>query len=143
MSDSSFATISTGGLATALNKAGTITVTATAGGVTSPTVTLTITPGPISKLVVVGSQTVISGSNTSAFTASGADQFGNAVALSQAVGWSAGANGDVGTGTIDQTTGVFLGQKDGVVTVTATSGALSQTATITVTGSSALNTLSI
>ena len=93
--------------------------------------------------ILGGSSTVASGAYTPAFTSTGFDQYGNTVSPTPTVSWSCGSTGDTGTAAIDSNSGILQGQKDGTVTVTATSGSITKTQTITVQGYGTVVTLTI
>ncbi|MCZ7400949.1 MAG: Ig-like domain-containing protein [Candidatus Methanoperedens sp.] len=126
-SNTGVGTITSAGVFTAIS-AGTTTITATNGSI-SGTATVTVTtPTPVLTSIIVSPATasVVVG-NTQTFTASPRDQFGNAI--SATVTWS---SSNTGVGTITSM-GVFTAISAGTTTITATSGGVSGTATVTVT----------
>jgi hypothetical protein len=102
---------------------GTFTVTGSANG-TSGTAQVTVTPGALSRIEVEPNAASITADETAQFAAKGFDQKGNAVAVSPS--WSAAPSGSV------DATGKFTPALAGTVTVKASQGALSGTATVTV-----------
>ena len=122
------ATIDNTGKANGLSP-GTVTITAASGG-KSGTASLIVTPVPVATVAVApSSQAVVVGSTTPAFTATPKDASGNAL-TGRVVTWS---SSDLGTATIDASTGVATGVAPGTVTITATSEGKSGTASLTVT----------
>ena len=123
-------TINTAGLFTAGTAAGTYTntVTASSGGVTG-TATVTVTAGPLASILVTPNPATIQSGGTQRFTATGKDASGNTVSITPT--WSVAAGG----GTIDGgglfTAGTVAGTYAN--TVTASSGGVTGTATVTVT----------
>lgn len=106
------------------------TVVATSGSATSAS-TVTVTAGPLATIAVTPSTVNLLAGATQQFTAAGKDAHNNAVAIPGRV-WSIAAAG----GTID-TSGLFTaGTSAGVFanTVTATSGAVSGTGSVTIGG---------
>lgn len=125
LGDTGTALINSDGVATG-EKDGTVTIKATSGSITS-TATLTVTgsSGLTSIVIADGVPSVVSGSSTSAFTATGHDTYGNEL-TGLTFTWSVGAVGDTGTATINSS-GVVTGEKAGIVTIKATSGGVSVT----------------
>ena len=124
-------TIDQAGLFTAGSVPGTFpnTIEATSGTL-SVTASVTVTAGPLATITVTPTPTTLAISATQQFTAVGKDASGNVVAITPT--WSVAASG----GTINSSTGVFTaGTTPGTFTntVRATSGAISGTATVTVT----------
>lgn len=113
-------------------KAGSPTLTATATGATSGTQTETVNPGPLASVSVSPSSPTVLQGATQTFTASGADAYGNPVAIARA-DWSVSA----GTpGTVSPTSGnpttftassTAAGGGSVVATVTTVSGSASVT----------------
>ncbi|HTL51093.1 MAG TPA: hypothetical protein VL860_00815, partial [Planctomycetota bacterium] len=105
-----------------IRDAGALTVTSSVAVTVNQSLT-TITVSPASPSVVALS--------TQNFTASGKDQFATAMAVAPVFSWSVSGGGTIGAATGIYTAGAFAG---GPFTVTATSGAKSGTASVTVTG---------
>jgi hypothetical protein len=131
-------TISATGLFTAGTTAGTYanTVRATSGAI-SGTATVTVTVPVLATIVVTPNPATLGIGGTQQFVAAGRDAAGNSVAITPV--WSVVAGG----GTIHATTGLFTaGTTVGAFanTVRATSGTISGTATVNVTGG-ALSTI--
>lgn len=125
-------TITSDGLFTAGDSAGTFvnTIVATSGAVTA-TSSVTVSAGALANISVTPATISLAAGATQHFVAVGTDAHGNVVSIANRV-WSVAALG----GTID-TGGVFTaGATAGVFanTVTATSGAISGSATVTVSG---------
>jgi hypothetical protein len=115
--------------------AGSPVVTAAASNYTSTSQTETVTAGPLASITVSpGSATVALG-GTQGYSASGKDQYGNAVAVTS-VSWSVSPTtlGSFSPNPGNPTT--FTASSAGSGTVTATSGAVSGTASVTVTSGS-------
>ncbi len=96
----------------------------------SRSIPVTVTPGPLAKLLVAPGEAYVGQGQIQQFTAKGADSYDNEVALPGPVTWS--ASGGVITGS-----GLFGGTTPGKVTVTATAGAVSGTAVAHVYGPAA------
>jgi uncharacterized protein YjdB len=95
----------------------------------------TITVSPATALKVVG--------GTQTFTAAGKDQNGGSMPISPAVFWS---SSNTTVGTIDSATGLFTANETGTTTITATNGTggtISGTASVTVTLTPVLTTITI
>jgi outer membrane protein assembly factor BamB len=112
--------------------AGTHTVTGTNSG-KSATAAMSVSAGPLASIIVTPGTPTIAAGQKQVFTASGADQYGNPVALSTAA-WSlsSGAPGSISPTTGLTTTFQAAGDKTGTATLTATSGSVHGSATITV-----------
>jgi hypothetical protein len=122
--------INSSGLFTAGSTAGgPFTVTAASGSV-SGTASVTVTAAPVltSITVLPGSASVQTG-GTKQFTATGYDQFGGAMSPQPTFTWSVGGGGTISA------SGLFTagGTAGGPFTVTAASGSVSGTASVTVT----------
>ena len=133
-------TLSSTGLFTAGTTPGTYTntVSVTCSGITAAA-TVIVTAGPLASITVAPNPATLAINATQQFTAVGKDAFGNVVAITPV--WSVAAGG----GTIVAGTGVFTaGGVSGTFTntVKATSGAISGTATVNVTGG-ALATITV
>ncbi|MBR9991262.1 MAG: hypothetical protein KFH98_15980 [Gemmatimonadetes bacterium] len=120
-------TVSASGVFTAPATAGTSTITVTCAGLTS-TATVTVVAGPLAAITVTPNPTLQIG-ETQQFTAVGRDAFNNIVAIVPV--WSTTNP----PGTIDASSGLFtagntVGTYD--ASVTATSGSISGTASVTV-----------
>ncbi|HEY0995435.1 MAG TPA: ice-binding family protein [Gemmatimonadaceae bacterium] len=118
------------GLFTAGTVVGTFTntVQASSGGITG-TATVNVTAGPLASITVTPNPSTLTPAATQQFTAVGRDASGNTVAISPT--WSVTAGG----GTINAAGMFTAGNTPGTYanTVRATSGAISGTATVTVT----------
>jgi hypothetical protein len=120
-------TVSTAGVFTAPTTAGTSTIQVTCAGLTA-TATVIVEAGPLATITVTPNPTLQIG-ETQQFTAVGRDAFNNIVAITPV--WSTTDP----PGTIDAGTGLFTaGNTAGTyaASVTATSGAISGTADVTV-----------
>jgi ice-binding like protein len=129
-------TISSTGLFTAGNLAGTYTntVVVTCSGLTA-TATVIVASGPLASITVTPDPVTLGTGAQQQFVAAGRDAFNNLVVITPV--WSV-ANGG---GTIDASTGLFTaGTNAGTFanTVVATSGTLSDAATVTVTAGALL-----
>ena len=109
------------------NEAGTYTLlaTATGSGGASAASSVTVTVAPLASSITVTPGTLMLNANNQQFTASASDQFGNTLAVQPTFSWTASA------GTISAS-GLFMPTAAGSVTVTAGSGSLKGTATVTV-----------
>lgn len=124
-SDPAVATINASGLATAL-AIGTTTITAASGAING-TALLTVTPAPVLTTITVSPATPLVASGTAQqFAATALDQFGATVTA--AITWS---SSNPAVATIDNT-GLASTLSAGTTTITATSGAISGTALLTV-----------
>jgi peptidoglycan/xylan/chitin deacetylase (PgdA/CDA1 family) len=108
---------------------GTVTITASAQGITAPPVQLTVTPAPpaLTTISITPTNASINVGSTQAFTAAGTDQFGAPFTLSSVQYSSenpslASVNGNVATGVAA-----------GIVQITATSGSVTGQVFLTVT----------
>ncbi len=127
--------ISSTGLFTAGTAVGTFanTIQASSGTITG-TATVSVIPGPLATIVVTPNPITLNAGFTQQFTAVGRDASGNVVPITPV--WSV----VIGGGTIDNVTGLFTaGAVAGTFTNTikASSGAISGTATVTVTPAAA------
>ena len=124
-------TISASGLFTAGSAPdGPFTVTASSGGVNG-TASVTVTAPPVLTTITVSpSSASVQTGKTQQFSATGLDQFGNPVSPQPTFTWSVG-----GGGTITSPGGLFTAGSTagGPFTVTASSGSVSGTASVTVT----------
>ncbi len=120
--------ISSGGLFSATNPGGPFTVTAASGGV-SGTASVTVTATPVLTTISVSpaSASVQTGA-TQQFSATGRDQFGNPLNPQPTVTWSVSGGGSISSGGLFSAT-----NPGGPFTVTAASGGVSGTASVTVT----------
>ena len=125
-SNQAVGTINYQGTFTAIG-AGSTTLTATCGNIKSTASATVKAITPILKTITItpANATVDSG-KTQAFTIAGFDQNGKAMPMSVAVSWS---SSNQAAGTI--TNGVFTAKSAGVTTITATSGNIKNTATVT------------
>jgi hypothetical protein len=122
--------IGTSGLFTAGSTAGgPFTVTASSGSVTG-TASVTVTASPVLTTITVSpSSASVQTNGTQQFAATGKDQFGKPMSPQPAFTWSVSGGGSIGTSglfTAGSTTG-------GPFTVTASSGSVTGTASVTVT----------
>lgn len=117
-------TIDSSGLFTG-TATGTFVITATSGSLNG-TATVTVTAGPLATITVTPANPSVLSGGTQQFTAAGTDANGNSVTATYT--WST-----TGGGTIDST-GLFTATAaGGPYTVTATSGSVNGTASVTVT----------
>jgi uncharacterized protein YjdB len=130
-SDPTIATInSSTGVATGVAP-GSVSITASSEGQTSPAATLTVTAVPVASVTISPlTQTVVDGANTPAFSAVTKDGGGN-VLTGRVVTF---ASSDLTIATVNSGTGVATGQAPGSASITASSeGKTSPAATLTVT----------
>ena len=129
-SDTNVAPVDQAGLVLA-KRLGSATITVSSGSV-SATATVIVSRVPVAKIVIAPSHpTVVVGQETQ-LSATPQDSAGNAL-TGVAITWS---SADPTTATIDQT-GTASGKKAGVVTITATSGTVSASTSLTVQAASA------
>lgn len=125
-------TVDANGLFTAISE-GTVSVSASAGTVSDTTTVTVTTAGNIpvlSSIVVDPSALTIPAGGTRSFTASGLDQFGNAINISSPIAWT---SSNPAVGTINVSTGFFAAMGAGSTQVKAVSGAIEGSAGVTVT----------
>jgi hypothetical protein len=108
-------------------RAGTATIAASAPGRAGAEQVVTVTPGALARITVTPTTASLSPGATQRFSATGADSFSNAVAVS--LTWSA-SSGRVSPASGPSTT--FRAGRPGTVTITATAGTLTGTATVEV-----------
>ena len=125
-SDNGVATVSSGGLGTAVS-AGSATLTATSGQA-SGTVSVTVTQVVTSVAVSPASYTIVAGEGTIQFTAAVKDANGHAVHGAM-ISWT---SSDPSRMSVDAATGLATPWEPGPATITATSGGVSGTASVTV-----------
>ncbi len=126
-SSTSVATISAGGVATAV-AAGTTQITAKSGSITSAAVTLTVTPPPVATITVAPTSASIQVGQTQTFTATAKDAGGNTLS-GASITW---ASSSTATATINSS-GVATAVAAGSTQITAASGSVtSSPATLTV-----------
>lgn len=126
-SSTSVATISAGGVATAVG-AGTTQITAKSGSITSAAVTLTVTPPPVATVTVAPTSASIQVGQTQTFTATAKDAGGNTLS-GASITW---ASSSTATATINSS-GVATAVAAGSTQITAASGSVtSSPATLTV-----------
>jgi len=125
-------------------KAGSPTLTASATGATSGTQTQTVNPGPLATVTVSPSSASVALGGMQAFTATGADAYGNPVPIASA-SWSvsAGTPGTVAPTSGNPTTFTASSTTTGSGSVTATVGSLSGSASVTVVAASKVSVSSI
>jgi hypothetical protein len=111
-------------------RAGSPMLTASASGYASATQSETVNPAALTSISVSPSSASVTVGGTQPFTAAGADQYGNAVAVSSA-SWSTTAPGSVSPSTGSSTT--FTATNTGSGLVTAGVGSISGSASVTVT----------
>jgi hypothetical protein len=121
---------STGSFAYQDLTAGAPTLTATASGYTSTTQVETVVAGRLATMTVSPNSATVAFGATQAFTASGADQYGNPVSAS-GTAWSTTAPGAVTPSTGSRTT-FTAGSTAGSGSVTASVGGISGSATVDV-----------
>ena len=132
------ATVNASGLATAVS-AGTSQITATAGGITSPAVTLTVNPPPVASVTVAPAAPSVNVGATQQFTATAKDAGGNVIPGATFT-WTSSATAVATISASGLATGVAAGTSN----VTATSGGITSAADVltvtvpaTVTGTAA------
>ena len=122
---------STGAITGTPSASGTSSVTLSAtngGGVGTATLTLTVSAGPIAAISVSPATAAVASGSTQQFSAVAKDSLGNALDPQPAIAWTASGGGTIaGNGLF--TAGSSAG---GPYTVTATSGSISGTATVSV-----------
>ena len=123
-SATSVASVSSNGLVSGV-ATGTAVVTASSGGVNGQ-VTVTVLAPVLTTIAISGAASVVAGSSTQ-FNASSTDQVGNAIAA--AITWSSNATGIATVNGAGVVTGVAVGS----AVITASSGSVSATKTISVT----------
>ena len=129
-SSGSVATISSGGSATGIGS-GTATIQASSGSVAGST-TLTVTAATLSSIAVTPVNPVIAPGSTQQFTATGTYSDGSTQNLTGSANWSS-SNASVATIT---SAGFASGVAPGASTISATSGTVSGSTTLTVTSPS-------
>ncbi|MGL1903180.1 MAG: discoidin domain-containing protein [Fibrobacterales bacterium] len=113
---------------------GDATITATSGSISGSAI-VTVSDAPVLTTITVSPLTsTVNFGETQQFTAAGFDQFGNSIAA--VITWTTEHC------TIDPN-GLFVGVVEGVTTVTATSGAVSTTVTITVNDEPVLTSMTL
>jgi 6-phosphogluconolactonase (cycloisomerase 2 family) len=127
-----------GGYATAVSAAGTTTIEAQFSGVTGST-TLSLTAAEISSITVTPQTPVIADGTTQQFTATASLSDGTTQDVTSSASWTSGATA---TATIDPSTGLATAVDPGQSIITATVGAVSGTATLTVT-SATVSTIAV
>ncbi|MBA3947942.1 MAG: Ig-like domain-containing protein, partial [Herpetosiphonaceae bacterium] len=130
-SDTTVATISSSGLATALNS-GSTTITASfdpGTGVVSGNTTLTVSPLVLTSITVTPANPSIVKGTTQQFTATGTFSDGSTQDLTGSVQWSSSS---IGVATISSS-GLATAVNTGSTTITATSGSVSGSTTLEVT----------
>src|SRR5213592_2889259 len=125
-SDPAIATVDATGLATGLAP-GSVTITATAAGVVG-TATLSVAQVITSVVVTPASATLDALGLAQPFTAIAQDANGNVI-LGRSFTWSAAP---AGVATMDPVTGIATALANGITTITATTGGVSGTATLSV-----------
>lgn len=127
-SNNTIATVSAGGLVTAVAP-GTATITATCDGQTGSSI-ITVTaagPGPVASIIVSPSSATVNVAWSTTLTATARDANGTVI-TGASIAWS---TGDAGVATVSSS-GVVTGVSPGSTTITATSGGVTGTASITV-----------
>ena len=126
------ATITGTGTGTATGvAAGTTSITAASGSVTSPGVTLTVTAAVLQSVTIAGAQSSIAAGQTDAFTATGHYSNGTTQTLTTGVVWTSSVPA---TATINVSSGLATGVAAGTTSITAASGGFtSPGVTLTVT----------
>ena len=113
--------------------AGSPTVTATATGWSSATLSLTVSPGPLAKLAISPSTASVAEGGTVSFSATGTDAYGNPVTVDPSWSVTSASLGTFSPTTGASTTFTASTTVTGTGTVTATTGTVSATAKVTVT----------
>lgn len=125
-SDNAVATVNNSGFVTTLS-VGTTTISAT-NGLVSGSLLLTVTPVPVLTTInITAASSSMIASTTQAFTATTLDQFNNPIAAT--VTWT---SSDISKATISATSGLATALSPGTTTISATSGGISGTTTLTV-----------
>ena len=127
ISDPSIASISVNGLLSAAGE-GAVTVTATSGAISSDAV-VNVNPAPVilQSIAVTPANSAIEVGETVQLVATGTYSDNTTAVISNAVSWTVNA----GIATVSAT-GLLSANADGIVTVTATSGAVSSNATVSI-----------
>ena len=111
--------------------AGTATVTASATGWATGSLSVTVDPGPLASITVSPSSATVTEGGTQTFTATGADSYGNPVSITPS--WATTVYGGSVSPTSDSSTTTFTaGSTSGSGTVTATEDGFSGSASVTV-----------
>jgi len=113
-------------------KAGSATLTAAASGVTSAMQTETVTAAPLAAITVTPGSATVNAGGTQPFSATGADAFGNPVSVAGAA-WSTNVAGSSVSPASGASTTFTAGTTSATGSVTASVGAVSKSATVTVT----------
>lgn len=133
------ATINASGVATGVS-AGTTSITAQSGSVTSNAITLTVGSQTVTSIVLTGVTSVIATHSTTAYTAQAYDQNGTAMGGQTYTYQSA----TPAKATINSTSGIALGVSAGTSSITATVGAVTSNAiTLTVSAQVATGTITL
>ncbi|MDT0496976.1 Ig-like domain-containing protein [Algiphilus sp. W345] len=144
VSDESIATIDGEGTLTAVDD-GSVTVTAKKGGITA-TATVTVSPPTLSSITITPTDPTITIGDTVSFTATGTFQDNPDNPDSEPyeddvdVTW---AGGDPAVATVDANSGVATGVGEGSTSITATSGGISASVTLTVNGIPVLTSIAV
>lgn len=128
--DNAIGTVNASGLFTAVS-VGAVSVSAAAGTITGSAAITVSQPGQtpvLTSIAVTPSLLTIPAGETRQFLAAAFDQFGNT--MNVPIVWTSSA---VAAGTINSATGFFSAMGAGITNISATSGAISGTAAITVT----------
>jgi uncharacterized protein YjdB len=131
-SNNAIATIVPTGVASAVAVGGPVTITATSGTITGTT-SLTVTPATLSSITVSPASATVAAGQTQAFTATGHYSDSSTQNLTSTVAWTYSNNSIATIASTGVATGVTQG---GPVTITATSGSVSGTASLSVTQAS-------
>jgi uncharacterized protein YjdB len=134
-SNTSDATIASNGVTTGIVTGTTVTITATSGAI-SGTASLTVTSATLSSITVTPASASIAKGTTQQFTATGHYTDNSTQNLTGSVIWSSSATATAAINTAGVATGVAVG---GPVTITATSGSIAGTASLTVTSPTLLS----
>jgi hypothetical protein len=114
-------------------KAGSPTLTASASGITGTSQTETVVAAALAAITISPGSASVKVGGTQGFTAGGTDQYSNPVGVSGAV-WSTNVPGGSLSPSTGSSTTFTAGSTPGSGTVTAAVGAVTKSATVTVTG---------
>lgn len=130
-SNTSIATISSAGMATS-NGVGSTTITASFSGVSGNT-TLTVTPATLTSLAITPVNPSIAANTTLQFTAMGTFSNGSQQNVTGSVQWTSGSPSTASIN-VNGASGLAMGLTAGTSLISATSGSVSSSTTLTVTG---------
>ncbi|HTR23664.1 MAG TPA: Ig-like domain-containing protein [Terriglobales bacterium] len=130
-SNTAIATISSAGMATS-NGVGSTTITASFSGVSGNT-TLTVTPATLTSLAITPVNPSIAANTTLQFTAMGTFSDGSQQNVTGSVQWTSGSPSTASIN-VNGASGLAMGLTAGTSLISATSGSVSSSTTLTVTG---------